>query len=78
MQCVHHVHLTTYTQTVFSVNFAAFGHCPQFTVLLQHISLVAAISTSSGLAAQSTIMQILSSGDHVVSTGDVYGGKPHT
>jgi cystathionine gamma-lyase len=33
-----------------------------------------AISTSSGLAAQSTIVQILSSGDHIVSMGDVYGG----
>lgn len=33
-----------------------------------------AIATSSGLAAQSTIVQILKSGDHVVSMGDVYGG----
>ena len=78
MQCVHHVHLTTYTQTVFSVNFAAYLW-PLSTVYHTPTTyLVAAISTSSGLAAQSTIMQILSSGDHVVSTGDVYGGKPHT
>ena len=34
----------------------------------------AAIAASSGLAAQSTIMQILNSGDHIVSTGDLYGG----
>ena len=34
----------------------------------------AAIATSSGLAAQSTILQILKAGDHVVSMADVYGG----
>ena len=34
----------------------------------------AAIAASSGLAAQSNIMQILNSGDHIVSTGDLYGG----
>jgi cystathionine gamma-lyase len=33
-----------------------------------------AIAASSGLAAQSNIMQILNSGDHIVSTGDLYGG----
>jgi cystathionine gamma-lyase len=33
-----------------------------------------AIATSSGLAAQSTIVQILKAGDHIVSIGDVYGG----
>ena len=37
-------------------------------------SSLPAIATSSGLAAQSTIVQILKSGDHVVSMGDVYGG----
>ena len=30
---------------------------------------------SSGLAATSMVLQMLSSGDHIVSVNDVYGGK---
>ena len=73
------MHIPLYADTIryklqlccFAVMKHVFTMSSCFCLLFSSLS---AISTSSGLAAQSTIVQTLKSGDHIVSMGDVYGG----
>ena len=68
-QCLSYIH----PQKKFSAASVSWKFFEKVIDLLSF--LPTAIAASSGLAAQSTVMQILKSGDHIVSTGDLYGGR---
>lgn len=74
VMCCVFAHIRSVLRPLRARNMVRYLPHPLHLRVLMPLSAVAAVAFASGMAATSAVIHLLSTGDHVISIDDVYGG----